>query len=289
MSLLGGWRRRHPDAVHAGGDAIRIKFQAMPQSLTLMCTGFIEIWCVGVDHTGCAAHGMWTDGLMDQWTARPPFVDGDGGRDRDNPHSSQEPLHRPAIAPTVTPPFLPRAIALQSFDILSVAVTSPPPQDRGPLPCLPNRCRTQPSASAVHTTAPFPCVVCQMDAWRRLLLMPFGLTADSGHYDWVIVVATASTALMTLVRNVWEGGARRGWRAGGNASAACAALMPLGIGGGGASFGSTVCTVLMTLAPHWDCGTERKGCVEISNQMEQPFPLLPCRDIVATYEREINR
>uniref|UniRef100_A0A7R9Z3M3 Uncharacterized protein n=1 Tax=Chlamydomonas euryale TaxID=1486919 RepID=A0A7R9Z3M3_9CHLO len=90
----------------AGGDAIRIKFQAMPQSLTLMCTGFIEIW---------------------------------------------------------------------------------------------------------------------------LLLMPFGLTADSGHYDWVIVVATASTALMTL------------------------------------------------------------GCVEISNQMEQPFPLLPCRDIVATYEREINR
>jgi len=29
----------------SAGDALRIKFQAMPEGVTLMCTGFVEIWC----------------------------------------------------------------------------------------------------------------------------------------------------------------------------------------------------------------------------------------------------
>ncbi|GAX76520.1 hypothetical protein CEUSTIGMA_g3966.t1 [Chlamydomonas eustigma] len=29
----------------SAGDALKIKFQAMPQSLSLVCTGFVEIWC----------------------------------------------------------------------------------------------------------------------------------------------------------------------------------------------------------------------------------------------------
>ncbi|KAG1666969.1 hypothetical protein FOA52_004252 [Chlamydomonas sp. UWO 241] len=30
----------------SAGDALRIKFQAMPEGVTLMCTGFVEIWCL---------------------------------------------------------------------------------------------------------------------------------------------------------------------------------------------------------------------------------------------------
>ena len=39
--------------IKSSGDAVRMKFQAMPQGLSLCCTGFVMIWCLLLPFAMC--------------------------------------------------------------------------------------------------------------------------------------------------------------------------------------------------------------------------------------------